>query len=220
MYYSSQHVFIWLLEEWRKKLDDNFVVGAVLSDLSKAFDCIPHNLLTAKLAVYDLSEEALIYILSYLSNRKQCVWINNTYSNFENVITGVLQGSMLGPLLFKLSINDLFFFILIESVHNFADDSTLSTFAENVSKLINTLQGESEVITDWFKKNQMIVNPDKFQVIIIDKKKGDHTNENVVIDNKQIKTVPSVELLGIQLDDKLNFSPHMANIYVSLLPIS
>ena len=68
------------------------------------------------------------------------------------------------------------------------------------------------MITDWFKKNQMIVNPDKFQVIIIDKKKGDHANENVVIDNKQIKSVPSVELLGIQLDDKLNFSSHISNI--------
>ena len=68
------------------------------------------------------------------------------------------------------------------------------------------------MITDRFKKNQTIVNPDKFQVIIIDKKKGDHTNENVVIDNKQIKTVPSVELLGIQLDDQLNFIPHISNI--------
>ena len=58
----------------------------------------------------------------------------------------------------------------------------------------------------------MIVNPDRFQVIIIDKKKGDHTNENAVIDNKQIKTVPSVELLGIQLDDKLDFSPDIINI--------
>ena len=80
-------------------------------------------------------------------------------------------------------------------VHNFADDDTLSAFAENVSKLINILQSESEVINDWFQKNQMIVNPDKFQVIIINKKKGDQTNESVVIDNKQIKTVPSVELL-------------------------
>ena len=58
----------------------------------------------------------------------------------------------------------------------------------------------------------MIVNLDKFQVMIIDKKKGDHTNENVVIDNKQIKNAPSVELLGIQLDDKMNFSPHISNI--------
>ena len=70
--YSSQIVIIQLLEEWRKKLDDNFVVGAVLTDLSKAFVCIPHELLIAKLAAYDLSEEALIYILSYLSNQVMC----------------------------------------------------------------------------------------------------------------------------------------------------
>ena len=104
--------------------------------------------------------------------------------------------------MFNLSINDLFFFILIASVHNFADNNTLSVFAENVSKLINILQ--------------MIVNPHKFQVIIIDKKKGGHKNENVVIDNKHIKSVPSVELLGIQLDDKLNFSPHISNIRKSV----
>ena len=74
------------------------------------------------------------------------------------------------------------------------------------------MQSESDVITDWFKKNQMIVNPDKFQVTIIDNYKGDCTNENVVIDNKQIKTIPSAELLGIQLDDNMNFSPHISNI--------
>ena len=181
--------------------------------MSKAFDCIPHDLLIAKFAAYVLSEKALMYNLSYLSNRKQCVRINDTYSEFENIISGVLHGPILGPLLFNLSINDLFFFILIASVHNFADDNTLSAFAENVSQLINILQSGSEVITDWFKKNQMIVNPDKFQVIIIDKKKGDHTNEDVVIDNKQIKTVTSVKLLGSQLNDKLNFSPHISNIY-------
>ena len=76
--YSSQHVIIRLLEEWRKKLDDNFAVGTVLTDLSKAFDCIPHDLLIAKLAAYGLSEEVLMYIVSYLSNRKQCVRINDT----------------------------------------------------------------------------------------------------------------------------------------------
>ena len=210
--YSSQHVIIRLQEEWRKKFDENFAVAVVLTDLPEAFDCIPHDLLIAKLAAYCLSEEVLVYILSYLSNCKQCVRINDAYSEFENITTGVPQGSILGPFLFNLSINNLFCFILIASVHNFSDHNTLSAFAENVSKLINILQRESEVITDWFKKNQMIVNPDKFQVIIIDKKKGDHTNENVVIDNKQIKTVPLVELSGIQLDDKLNFSPHISNI--------
>ena len=139
--------------------------------MSKAFDCIPHDLLIAKFAAYVLSEKALMYNLSYLSNRKQCVRINDTYSEFENIISGVLHGPILGPLLFNLSINDLFFFILIASVHNFADDNTLSAYPENVSKLINILQSDSVVITGWFKKNQVIVNPDKFQVIIKHKKK-------------------------------------------------
>ena len=154
-----------------------------------------------------------MYILSYLSNRKQCVRINDTYSEFGNIITCVPQGSILGPLnKLSRSMNNLFFFILIASVHNFADDNTLSAYPENVSKLINILQSDSVVITGWFKKNQVIVNPDKFQVIIKHKKKGDLTNENVIIDNKQIKTVPLVELLEIQLDDKLNFSTHVSNI--------
>ena len=79
--------------------------------MSKAFDCIPHDLLIAKLAAYGLSEEALMYILSYLSNRKQCVRINDTYSEFENIITDVPQGSTRGPLLFNLSINLILFHI-------------------------------------------------------------------------------------------------------------
>ena len=153
-----------------------------------------------------------MYILSYLENRKQCVRINDTYREFGYIIMGVPQGSILGPLLLNISINDLFFSIIIASIHNFADDNTFSAFAESVSKLINILQSESEVITDWFRKNQMIVNTGKFQVIKIDKNEGDHTNENVVIYNRQIKTVPSVELLGIQLDEKLNFNPHISNI--------
>ena len=154
-----------------------------------------------------------MYILPYPFQIESNV---NIKIYIENTIMGVPQGSILGPLLSNLSINDLLFFILIASVHDFADDNTLSAFAETVSKLINILQSDSEVITDWFKKNQMIVNPDKFQIIILDKKKGDHTNENVVLDNKKIKTVPLVELLGIQLDDKLTFSPHIRNMCMSV----
>ena len=154
-----------------------------------------------------------MYILPYPFQIESNV---NIKIYIENTIMGVPQGSILGPLLSNLSINDLLFFILIASVHDFADDNTLSAFAETVSKLINILQSDSEVITDWFKKNQMIVNPDKFQILILDKKKEDHTNENVVIDNKKIKTVPLVELLGIQLDDKLTFSPHIRNMCKSV----
>ena len=77
---SSQNNLISLIEEWRKNLDNNFVVGAVLTDLSKAFDSKPHNLLIAKLSVYTLSDKALSCIYSYLTNRRQYVRINNTHS--------------------------------------------------------------------------------------------------------------------------------------------
>ena len=95
--YSTQHVLTRLVEEWRERLDNNYIVGAILMDLSKAFDCISHDLIIAKLAAYGLDDTALQLIFSYLKNRKQCVRINNTY-NFENIITGVPQGSIVGPI--------------------------------------------------------------------------------------------------------------------------
>ena len=78
-------------------------------DLSKAFDCVPHDLLTAKLEAYGINENLLAYLHSYLSNRKQCVGINNVTSDFETIISGVPQGSIVGPILFK-------FFLMISFI--------------------------------------------------------------------------------------------------------
>ena len=145
-----------------EKLDKNFIVRAVLTDLSKAFDCIPHDMIIDKLAAYGIERETLRLIYSYLKGRKQCVKINNTYSDYNEIISGVPQGSILGPILFNLSINDLFFFIEIASIHNFADDNTLSAVGETLSKLIGTLESKSNIAIDWFTKNDMIINAGKF----------------------------------------------------------
>ena len=188
------------------------VVGAVLMDLSKAFDCIPHGLIIPKLAAYGFKRGNLRQIYFYLKGRKQCVKVNNTYRDYNEIISGVPQGSILGPVFFNLSINDLFFFIEKASMHNFADDNTLSAWGETVSKLIDTLESESNIAFVWFTKNEMIINPDKFQAIILDKQKSSFTNIPLTIVNQTIKSVPSVELLGIHLDDKLNFNLHISNI--------
>ena len=105
----------------------------MLIDLSKAFDCITHDLLNAKLAMYGFNDAALRYVYSYLSNRKQCVSINNTYSNYYKIISGVPQGSTIGPIMFKLLINNSFFFVSNVSLHNFSDDIIFPAFAERIS---------------------------------------------------------------------------------------
>ena len=90
--YNTQHVLIRIIEEWKENLDKTFFVGAIITDLSKAFDCIPHDLLIAKLSAYGSSSDSLCYIYSYLKDRKQCVQTDNTQSEFDKIISGVPQG--------------------------------------------------------------------------------------------------------------------------------
>ena len=94
-------------------------------DLSKAFDCISHDLLIAKLHAYGFKKKALTFLYSYLKRRKQSVKINDTESFFQILLSGVNHGSILGPILFNLFINDLFFFIKEAELANFADDNTI-----------------------------------------------------------------------------------------------
>ena len=131
-------------------------------------------------------------IYSYLKSRKQCVSVNNIKSTFEEIISGVPQDSVVGPILFKIFFNDFFYFILVASAHNFADDNTLASFTKTIENLISILESESEIAINWFKNNHMIVNPGKFQAIIVDKHKGNHTKRVITISQKEIKAVAKV----------------------------
>ena len=147
-----------MIVEWRENLDSNFFIGVVVTDLFKAFDCIPHDLLIAKLSAYVLISDTLCYIYSYLKDRKQCVQINNKQSEFDTIISGVPEGSIFRPVLFNILFNAFFLFIPKASVHNFADDNTLRSFAKS-----------------WLHNSKMIANPDKFRVILLDKDRFDNT---------------------------------------------
>ena len=169
--YSSSHVLIRLIENWKKHPDNKKIVDTVLMDLSKAFDCIPHFLLIAKPDADGFNKKALTFRYSYLKRRKQSVNINDTESFFQILLSGVHQGSILGPIFFILFINDLFFFIKDAELANFADYNTIYVGSKGLSKLLEMLRKQCETAINWFKTNKMIVNPDKFQSMIKRSKK-------------------------------------------------
>ena len=207
--YSTQYVLIRMVEEWKQNLDNNFIVGAVLTDLSKASDCIPHDLFIAKLSAYGLKRDLLCYFYSYLKGRKQCDQINNEQSEFDRIISGVPQGSIFGPILYNIIFKDFFFFIPKASVHNFVDDNTLACFESTTKKLLLILESECETAINWLHNNKIIVNSDKFQVILLEKRGSNNTNIEVKVGNEKIKSTLSVKLLGAHIDDKLNFIHHI-----------
>ena len=122
----GQSTLLRIIEDWKQALGDNRYVAAKLMDLSKAFDCLPHDLLLLKLKYYDLSENVLKLMKSYLTNRKQCVKLGSIKSDFEAILKGVPQGSIIGPVLFNMFINDIFHSVKSCSLYNYADYNTVS----------------------------------------------------------------------------------------------
>ena len=123
--YNTQHVLLSMIEGWRHCLDNSGAIVVVVMDLLKAYDCIPHDLLIAKLYAYGLDTSALNLLHSYLSNRKQRVKVNNCFNDWVNVIDGIPKGSVLGPLLSNIFINDVFLAMGDNDLSNFVDDNTL-----------------------------------------------------------------------------------------------
>ena len=149
--YSCQSTLLALTEDWRQSLDGGHLVGAILMDLSKAFDCLPPRLLLEKLRAYNLAESAMSLLGSLLSDREQCVKIGNAQSASLPVYKGVPHGSIIGPILFNIFINDIFHFTHHTKLYNYADGNTIAYSSPHFDTMKHTLEAECSALVDWLQ---------------------------------------------------------------------
>ena len=204
---GCEHVIVSVVEDWKKALDENKVVGSLLMDLSKAFDCLPHKLLVAKLRAYGFSIKACSLLASYLTNRKQRVRYFGVHSTWSDVKKGIPQGSVLGPLMYNIFVNDLMY-VVVENFYNYADDNTIAVIDKDVNKALDRLKVTASKCIEWFSANMMKANPEKFQLVILNRRELTQ-DLSINLNGIQIKQVNSVKLLGMHIDVNLDFCEHV-----------
>jgi len=198
------------LNEWYGHLEDRKSIALALFDLSKAFDRVPHRPLIHKLRAVGVNGPLLSWFRSYLSNRTQLVAVHGVDSNSAPVLSGVPQGSVLGPLLFLIYINDLCLtsFSTLSSLILFADDTSLSKPIKDSADLI-AFQSDINAIQEWFKLNHLTANSSKTKIMIISTKKDPFPDCSFTFNNQLIERVSSAKFLGILLTDKLSWNLHV-----------
>ena len=210
---STTQAILNLMQYLYTNIDSNKIIFSMFLDFRKAFDSVDHKILLSKLNCYGIRGEALDWFRSYLSDRKQYVHINNASSNIKLIKYGVPQGSILGPFLFLIFINDItkcsdfFKFIL------YADDSTLSTCIDDkdikqCSKLINR---ELNKVNQWLKANSILINEDKTKYMLLSYNK-DIKLPTIKIGKNKIQRTSVTKFLGIHLDQNLTFKTHINEI--------
>ena len=198
----------------RKSLDEGSHVAAVYLDLQKAFDVVSHPILLLKLEHYGIRGTPLNWFQSYLSDRVQSVKLGDMVSNSRTVTHGVPQGSVLGPLLFLLYVNDLTLSCDNEMgrLIPFADDTTLLISNPDPITLIQTVNSELEALSKWFKTNKLSVNLTKTHHMIFTLNRHLPPFRPIVMEGVEIEEVTSTKFLGVIIDNRLTWNAHIAYI--------
>ena len=207
--YNNQLAILNLIEKCKRVFDKKGYAGAILMDLSKAFDCLDHDLLLAKLDAFGFSKIALRFIHSYLTDRKHRVKVNGACSEWQEIKLGVPQGSVLGPLLFDIHIDDLFYLLKDTDICNYADDTTVYVCDSLLENIQNLLEQDALKLSGWFFENYMKLNDDKCQLLVF----GDKINNVLVtVCSSLIKESIEEKLLGVTIDKDLSFKNYLDSL--------
>ena len=216
--HSTSTAILELIHNISQAIDAGEFTLAVFIDLSKAFDVIDHSILLSKLHYYGIRGVPLKWFQSYLDSRKQLTVIDNIKSDCKTIRCGVPQGSILGPLLFLIYINDIIVCTQSTKFILFADDTSIFTSGRDLNSLYQLVNKQLFNISHWMQANKLILNTEKTNYMIF----GTRPTGNITVDlklkyrNNEITKVECAKFLGIYLDDKLSWNYHINELCIKL----
>ena len=155
-----------MIDSWLHSIDNGQMIGVVLVDYKKAFDLVDHQIHLSKLEIYGIKDEALQWFKTYLTQRRKQVYVNNNTSDIGQVLCAVPQGSIFGPLLCIIFINDLPLYVYNAITDLYADDTTLYDIQNSVEDIENNLQIALDSLNTWCKCDGMLLNSSKTKVML------------------------------------------------------
>ena len=212
--HCTQDVLLKTVEDWRGSLERNEIVGSVFVDLSKAFDSINHCLLLQKLALYGFRDESLEWFRNYLSGRRQRVAYGDEMSEWVNVRMGVPQGSILGPLLFTIFVNDLPAALSRSKVMLYADETTVYFADPSAQRVEEVLTEDLGRLSCWIAQNGLRMNLQKTQFLSMSRRCREEEAKRlqVMVNEEALEMSEEVKYLGVTIDRQLSWRKHVDGI--------
>ena len=215
--HSTQTSLHRVIDDWLENINENQITGVCLLDISKCFDTISHSILLQKLSMYGIKQQELKWFSSYLDRRKQAVLCHNELSSFVDVTCGVPQGSVLGPFLFLLFINDMSQFTTDGCLTNlYADDSMIYGSGDNIPEVKQKLQNCIQNISSWYKMNRLKINIDKTKVMLIGSKaqlKSLNVDDFILsYDDTPLELVENAKYLGMFINCDISWDFHVRRL--------